>query len=89
MSEHKQQNVVSFNGVQVARDEGLPLKLTAPNQRLGIQPLAVAAVPQEGLKVARLIAEIDKILERADRQGTLAEIYLHWYEQDFSRPESR
>lgn len=75
--------------LQQALDEGLPLKLIAPNQLFGVQPLAVATIPQAGLKVERLIAEINHVLDRADRQGTLAEIYLQWYEQDFSRPQNR
>ncbi|MCK6626154.1 MAG: transporter substrate-binding domain-containing protein [Anaerolineae bacterium] len=62
---------------------GLPLKWV----KIGVQPLAVAAVPVDNLKVERLMLEINKILARLHRQGTLAEIYLKWYGQDFSRPE--
>jgi ABC-type amino acid transport substrate-binding protein len=62
---------------------GLPLKWV----KVGVQPLAVAAVPVDNLKVDRLMLEINKILARLHRQGTLAEIYLTWYGQDFSRPE--
>ena len=32
----------------------------------------------------RLIAEINKVLERLERQGTLAEIQLNWYGQQSS-----
>jgi ABC-type amino acid transport substrate-binding protein len=53
--------------------------------KVGIQPLAIAAVPPDKLKVNRLILEINKILDRLQRQGTLAEIYLRWYGQDFSQ----
>lgn len=53
----------------------------------GVQPLAVAAVPRDNLKVDRLMLEINKIVDRLYRQGTLAEIYLRWYGQDFSQAE--
>jgi ABC-type amino acid transport substrate-binding protein len=62
---------------------GLPVKWV----KVGVQPLAIAAVPVENLKVDRLVLEINKILARLHRQGTLAEIYLKWYGQDFSQPE--
>jgi ABC-type amino acid transport substrate-binding protein len=55
--------------------------------KVGVQPLAIAAVPPENLQVDRLILEINTILARLQRQGTLSEIYLRWYEQDFSQPE--
>ncbi len=51
----------------------------------GFQPLAVATVPQDELKVDRLLLEINKILERLQRRGTLAEVYVRWYGQDFSQ----
>lgn len=57
--------------------------------KVGVQPLAVATVSQDNLKVDRLILEINKILERLQRQGTLSEIYLHWYGQDFSQVEDK
>jgi ABC-type amino acid transport substrate-binding protein len=53
--------------------------------QVGVQPLAIAAVPPDNLKVDRLILEMNKILERLGRQGTLAEMYLRWYGQDFSQ----
>ena len=56
--------------------------------KVGVQPLAIATVPQDNLKVDRLISEINKILERLQRQGTLAEIYLRWYGQDLSREDA-
>ncbi len=62
----------------------LPLKWV----KVGVQPLAIAAVPVDNLKVDRLMLEINKILARLHRQGTLSEIYLKWYGQDFSRPEA-
>lgn len=62
---------------------GLPVKWI----KVGVQPLAVATVPVDNLKVDRLMLEINKILARLHRQGTLAEIYLKWYGQDFSRSE--
>jgi len=64
----------------------LPVKLATEEKIIGIQPLAIAAVPQDGLKVERLLSEINTILDRLQRQGTLAEIYIRWYGQDLSRP---
>lgn len=55
--------------------------------KVGTQPLAIAAVSQDNLKVDRLMLEINKIVDRLRRQGTLAEIYLRWYGQDFSQAE--
>jgi ABC-type amino acid transport substrate-binding protein len=66
---------------QEAVKSDLPVKWI----NVGVQPLAVAAVRRDNLKVDRLILEINKILDRLQRQGTLAEIYLRWYEQDFSQ----
>jgi ABC-type amino acid transport substrate-binding protein len=70
---------------QEAVKSGLSVKLAPQAQNIGLQLLAVAVVPQDGLKTDRLISEINKILTRLQRQGTLAEIYLRWYEQDFSQ----
>ena len=56
-----------------------PVKLAPQARNLGLQPLVVATVPREGLTVDRLIAEINNVLERLERQGTLAEIQLDWY----------
>jgi ABC-type amino acid transport substrate-binding protein len=70
---------------QAARERDFPVKL-APVENIGRQPLTIAAIPQDGLAVNRLIAEINTILERLRRQGVLAEIYLRWYEQDYSQP---
>jgi polar amino acid transport system substrate-binding protein len=64
---------------------GLPVKLAPQTQHVGLQPLAIAVVPQDGLKVDRLLAEVNKILDRLQQQGILAEIYLRWYEQDLSQ----
>jgi ABC-type amino acid transport substrate-binding protein len=71
--------------LQEAVKSGLPVKLASQAQNVGVQPLAIAAVSQDGLKVDRLLSEINNILTRLQRQGTLAEVYLRWYEQDFSQ----
>ncbi len=71
--------------LQQAVKSRLAVKLLPQAQIIGFQPLAVGTVPQDGLKVERLILEIDKILERARRQGTLAEIYVRWYDQDLGQ----
>jgi ABC-type amino acid transport substrate-binding protein len=68
---------------QEAIKSDLPVKWV----KVGVQPLAIAAVSPNNLKVDRLMLEINKILARLHRQGTLAEIYLKWYGQDFSRAE--
>lgn len=64
----------------------LPVKLATAEKIIGVQPLAIAAVPQDGLKVERLLSEINSILNRLQQQGTLPEIYIRWYGQDLSRP---
>ena len=64
----------------------LPVKLVPEAGHVGAQPLAIAAVPQNGLKIERLVLEINKVLARLQRQGDLAEVYFRWYGQDFSRP---
>jgi ABC-type amino acid transport substrate-binding protein len=69
--------------LQEAVKSDLPVKIVAHN--IGVSPLAVAVVPQDNLKTDRLLAEINKVLARLQRDGTLAEIYLRWYEQDFSQ----
>ncbi|GIK41958.1 MAG: hypothetical protein BroJett011_57910 [Chloroflexota bacterium] len=68
---------------QEAVKSELPVKWV----QVGVQTLAIAAVPQDNLKVDRLMLEINKIVDRLHRQGTLSEIYLHWYGQDFSQAE--
>ncbi len=73
---------------QEAVKTDLAVKLAPQVQNLGFQPLAVAAVPRDGLKVDRLLLEINKILDRLQRRGTLAEVYLRWYEQDLSQTPS-
>jgi ABC-type amino acid transport substrate-binding protein len=70
---------------QEAIKSELPVSLTADSERLAVQPLAVATVPQGGLKVDRMIQAMNQVLDRLDRQGALAEIYLKWYGQDFSQ----
>jgi ABC-type amino acid transport substrate-binding protein len=70
--------------LQEAVKSGLPVRV-APQAQVGVQPLAVAIVSLDNLKTARLLAEINKILARLQREGTLAEIYLRWYGQDFSQ----
>ncbi len=72
--------------LEEAVKRGFPVKLAPDGHNIGIQPLVMAAVPQAGLNVDRLISEIDKILTRSQRNGTLAEIYLRWYGQDLSQP---
>lgn len=73
--------------LQEAVKEGeWPVKLAPQAEVVGYQPLAIAVMPQDGLKADRLLAEINKILERLRRQGTLAEVYVRWYGQDFSLP---
>jgi ABC-type amino acid transport substrate-binding protein len=69
---------------QASVERDFPVKL-AP-ETIGFQPLAIAVVPQDGLTINRLISEINKVLDRLQRQGVLAEIYLRWYEQDLSQP---
>jgi ABC-type amino acid transport substrate-binding protein len=63
-----------------------PVRLLAREDVLGVQPLVIATVPQDGLKVDRLLYEINHVLDRLERQGTLSEVYLRWYGQDLSRP---
>ncbi|MBN1993164.1 MAG: transporter substrate-binding domain-containing protein [Anaerolineae bacterium] len=70
--------------LQEAVKSGLAVKMAPQAQHIGFRPLAIAVVPQDGLKTERLLAEIDKILARLQRQGILSEIYLRWYEQDLS-----
>jgi ABC-type amino acid transport substrate-binding protein len=71
--------------LQAAIERDIKVKLAPEAKAVGIQPLVIAAAPQEGLKVERLIAEINKVLDRMERQGTLAEIYLTWYNRDLSQ----
>lgn len=69
-------------------EEAVKSELPVKWIKVGVQPLGIAAVSHDNLKVDRLILEINKILDRLRRQGTLAEIYLRWYEQDFSQAGS-
>ena len=71
---------------QEAAKIGLPVQLADEGKNIGVQPLVIAVVPQDGLKVERLMAEINTALDRLQRQGTLSEIYLRWYNQDLSEP---
>jgi ABC-type amino acid transport substrate-binding protein len=64
----------------------LPVRLAANASNVGVQPLVIAAVSQDDLKVERLILEINLILDRLQRRGELAEIYLDWYGRDLSQP---
>jgi ABC-type amino acid transport substrate-binding protein len=74
--------------LQEAVNADLPVK-PVQAQYLGFQPLAVAAVPRDGLKVDRLMLEINTVLGRLQRRGILAEVYQRWYQQDLSRlPDS-
>ena len=70
---------------QEAIKSDLPVKLAPHAKNVGLQPLAIAIVPQDKLATNRLVSEINIILTRLQRQGTLSEIYLRWYEQDFSQ----
>ncbi|MBN1220094.1 MAG: transporter substrate-binding domain-containing protein [Anaerolineae bacterium] len=72
---------------QEAIKSGLPVKLAPQANNIGLQPLAIAIVPQDELATNRLVSEINKILTRLRHQGTLAEIYLRWYGQDLSHPQ--
>lgn len=72
--------------LEEAVKRGFPVKLAPEGHNIGVQPLVMAAVPHDGLNVDRLIVEINKILTRSQRNGTLAEIYLRWYGQDLSQP---
>jgi polar amino acid transport system substrate-binding protein len=69
--------------LEEAINNGLALKL-APYDP-GRQPLAIATVSQDGLKVERLLIEINKILTDLERHGELPELYIRWYGQDLSR----
>ncbi len=69
--------------LQEAVKSDLPVKIVARN--IGVSPLAIAVVPQDNLKIDRLVTEINKALTRLHHDGTLAEIYLRWYGQDFSQ----
>lgn len=62
-----------------------PVKLLATGDELGVQPLVIAVIPQDGLKVERLVQEINDRLDRLERRGILPELYLRWYGQDFSQ----
>jgi len=70
---------------QAITENELPLRIVTDSERLRPHPLTVAAIPQDGLKTERLLAEINTILTRLKRNGTLPEIYLRWYNQDLSR----
>lgn len=63
----------------------IPVKLAPQAQNLGYQPVAVATVPQDGLKVDRLLVEINTVLAYLQQKGYLAEIYFRWYRQDYSQ----
>jgi ABC-type amino acid transport substrate-binding protein len=71
---------------QAIVENDLPFKVIRSPEKFPTHPLVIAAVPQDELTVERLIVEIDNILERLDRQGTLAELSLRWYRQDLSTP---
>jgi ABC-type amino acid transport substrate-binding protein len=71
--------------LQQAVKNDFPVKLVPQAETIGFLPLAVAVVPQEELKVDRLLLEINKILEQLHKQGTLAEVYQRWYGQDLSQ----
>ncbi len=62
-----------------------PVKLAPQATNIGLQPLVVAVVAQDDLKVDRLLMEINQIFHRLHQRGTLSEIYLDWYGQDYSQ----
>jgi polar amino acid transport system substrate-binding protein len=70
--------------LEAAVEREFPVKLAAGAYRVGLQPLVIAAVPQDDLATDRLMAEINDILERSRERGLLAEIYFQWYREDFS-----
>jgi polar amino acid transport system substrate-binding protein len=72
---------------QAISQSELPLNLLRDDASLPPHSLVVAAAPQDGLKVDRLLDEINKLLARLHRQGTLSEMSLEWYGEDFSRPQ--
>jgi ABC-type amino acid transport substrate-binding protein len=75
--------------LQEAVKSDLPVKLLPGTENLGVQPLVIATVFQDELKVDRLLLEINQVLEHHHRRGTLSEMYLRWYGQDLSRfPDS-
>ncbi len=49
------------------------------------QPIAVAVVAPEGQADVRLLQALNQILARLDEQHELTEIYVRWYDEDFSR----
>jgi ABC-type amino acid transport substrate-binding protein len=87
--EQRSQVEAIFGPAPILREavkSGLPVKLLRQTQAVGNQPLAIAVVSQDDLNTDRLVSEINKILARLERQGTLSEIYLRWYGQDLSQP---
>lgn len=73
--------------LQEAIKSDLSVKLLPRAENVSRVPLTIAVVSQDDLKVDRLILEINKVLDRLHRHGTLAEIYLRWYGQDLSQAE--
>jgi ABC-type amino acid transport substrate-binding protein len=67
---------------QQAINTGWAVKLTPV---VAYQPIAVAAVAPEGKHDERLLQALNQILARLDEQHQLTEIYVHWYDEDFSR----
>jgi ABC-type amino acid transport substrate-binding protein len=88
-AEDKEADVEAIFGpvpiLEEAIKSDMPVKLAPQAQNLGYQPLAVATVPQDGLKVDRLMAEINTVLDYLQQKGYLAEIYFRWYRQDYSQ----
>jgi ABC-type amino acid transport substrate-binding protein len=62
-----------------------PVRLLAAEDRLGVQPLVIAIVAPDDLTVERLVQEINDRLDRLERRGVLSELYLRWYDRDFSQ----
>lgn len=65
-----------------AMRQGLPVRFARYGENIGAQPLAIATTPQN----EQLLPEINAGLELLRQQGTLAELYIRWYQQDLSRP---
>ncbi|MDM8529059.1 transporter substrate-binding domain-containing protein [Anaerolineales bacterium HSG24] len=71
--------------LEQAISNGWAVKFAPEAVTVGYQPVSVAVVTQDGLKVDKLVQEIDRILTQMDQDGDLLAIYLTWYDQDISR----
>ncbi|MDM8529975.1 transporter substrate-binding domain-containing protein [Anaerolineales bacterium HSG25] len=71
--------------LEQAISSGWAVKFAPHAVTVGYQPVSVAVVSQDGLKVDRLLQEINRVLAQMDQDSDLLAIYLTWYDQDFSR----